>query len=71
MDHKSLKLVYFKQSSDARMKQYLKMESFLTIFDFTRIENTMEELQEQVQSLTLELEKVKQWREIDMTFNKK
>ena len=53
------------------MKLYPKMESFLTISDFTRVEKTMEELQEQVQSLNIELEKVKQWREIAITYKKK
>ncbi len=71
MGHKSLKLVYFKQSSEARRKLYLKMEPFLTISDFTKVEKTMDELQEQVQSLTQELEKVKQWREISIKYPKK
>ena len=70
MGHKSLKLVYFKQSSEARLKLYLKMEPFLTISDFSRVEKTMEELQEQVQSLSIELEKVKQWREISVKYQK-
>lgn len=70
MGHKSLKLVYFKQSSDARLKLCQKIEPFLTISDFTRVEKTMEELQDQVQSLTLELEKVKQWREIAIKYQK-
>ncbi len=70
MGHKSLKLVYFKQSSEARLKLYLKMEPFLTISDFTRVEKTMDELQEQVQTLSLELEKVKQWREIAIKYTK-
>ena len=52
------------------MKLYQKMESFLTISDFTRVEKTMEELQEQVQSLNIELEKVKQWRSIMDTYQK-
>ncbi len=64
MGHKSLKLVNFKQNSDTGLKLYLKMEPFLTISDFTMVEKTMDELQNQVQSLSLELEKVKQWREI-------
>lgn len=68
--HKSLKLVYFKQSSEARMKLYQKMEPFLTISDFTRIEKTMDELHEQVQTLSTELEKVKQWREIAIKYPK-
>jgi len=70
MGHKSLKLVYFKQSSDARMKLYQKMEPFLTISDFTKVEKTMDELQDQVQSLSMELEKVKQWREIAVKYSK-
>ena len=68
MGHKSLKLVYFKQSSEARIKLYTQMEPFLTISDFTKIEKTMDELQEQVQSLSMELEKVKQWREISIKY---
>ena len=43
------------------------MES-LTTFDFS--EKTLEDLQEQVQSLTIELEKVKQWREISVKYPK-
>ncbi|MEK0368969.1 MAG: hypothetical protein QQN62_05125, partial [Nitrosopumilus sp.] len=70
MGHKSLKLVYFKQSSEARLKLYQKMEPFLTISDFTKVEKTMDELQEQVQSLSMELEKVKQWREISVKYQK-
>lgn len=70
MGHKSLKLVYFKQSSEARLKLYQKMEPFLTISDFTRVEKTMEELQDQVHSLSTELEKVKQWREIAAKYQK-
>ncbi len=70
MGHKSLKLIYFKQSSEARMKLYQKMEPFLTISDFTRVEKTMEELQEQVQSMTVELEKIKQWRAISVKYPK-
>jgi hypothetical protein len=68
MGHKSLKLVYFKQSSDARLKLYQKMEPFLTISDFTRVEKTMDELQDQVKSLTVELEKVKQWMVIEVKY---
>jgi len=40
----------------------------LTISDFTKIEKTMDELQDQVQSLSMELEKVKQWREISIKY---
>jgi len=44
------------------------MESFLTISDFTRVEKTIDELHDQVQSLAMELEKVKQWREISLKY---
>lgn len=37
--------------------------------EFTRVEKTMDELHEQVQSLTDELEKVKQWRKIAIKYN--
>ncbi|PBO86089.1 MAG: hypothetical protein COA77_00735 [Thaumarchaeota archaeon] len=46
------------------------MEPFLIIFDFTRVEKIINELQEQVQSVTIELEKVKQWREIAIKYQK-
>ncbi|MBS3921663.1 MAG: site-specific integrase [Nitrosarchaeum sp.] len=71
MGHKSLKLVYFKQSTEARQKMYQQMEPFLTLSDFTRVEKTMEDLQGQVQSLSLELEKVKQWRDISVKYQKR
>jgi len=48
----------------------VQMEPFLTISDFTRVEKTMDELQDQVQSLSMELEKVKQWREIAIKYHK-
>ncbi|MDH3657138.1 MAG: hypothetical protein OEM77_03280 [Nitrosopumilus sp.] len=66
----SVESVYFKQSSEARMKLYKQMEPFLTISNFTRVEKTMDELQNQVRSLTMELEKVKQWREIAIKYSK-
>ncbi len=46
------------------------MEPFLTISDFTKVEKTMDELQDQVQSLSMELEKVKQWREVEIKYSK-
>jgi len=52
------------------VKLYQKTESFLTISDFTRVEKTMDELQDKVQTLTMELEKVKQWREIAIKYQK-
>jgi len=64
MGHKSLKLVYYKQSAEERQKMYKKLEPNLTISDFSKVEKTMEEMQSQIESLTIELEKVKQWKEI-------
>jgi len=43
---------------------YKKLEPNLTISDFSKVEKTMEEMQSQIETLTLELEKVKQWKEI-------
>lgn len=64
LGHKSLKLVYYKQSHEERREMYKQIEPFLTLTDFTKVEKTMDKLQEQVSSLQLELEKVKYSREI-------
>lgn len=64
MGHKSLKLVYFRQNNLERLKTYKKVEPSLTISDFTKVEESMDEMQSKIESLTLELEKVKQWRGI-------
>lgn len=69
--HKSLKLVYYKQNTQDRQKMYKKLESNLTISDFTNFENTMEELQEKLSQVEIELEKVKQWKEITVKYQKK
>jgi len=71
MGHKSLKLVYYKQNAQDRQRMYKKLEPHLTISDFTNFEKTMEEMQSQLESLTLELEKVKQWKEITAKYQKK
>jgi len=71
MGHKSLKLVYYKQSIEERQKMYKKLEPNLTISDFTKVEKTMEEMQSQIDSLTIELEKVKQWKEITLKYQKR
>ena len=71
MGHKSLKLVYYKQSAEERQKMYKKLEPNLTISDFSKVEKTMEEMQSQIESLTLELEKVKQWKEITVKYQKR
>ena len=71
MGHKSLKLVYYKQSFEERQKMYKKLEPNLTISDFSKVEKTMEEMQSQIETLTLELEKVKQWKEITVKYPKK
>lgn len=71
MGHKSIKLVYYRQNAKDRLKTYLEVEPFLTVSDFSTVENTIEGLQKQVEFLTTELEKVKQWREIAERYEKK
>ena len=71
MGHKSLKLVYFRQNNLERLKTYKQVEPSLTISDFIKVEQSMDEMQTQIESLTLELEKVKQWREISVKYPKK
>ncbi len=71
MGHKSIKLVYYKQSTPDRLKMYKKLESYLTISDFTRVEKTIDEMKDQIESLTNELEKVKQWRQIAIKYQKR
>jgi len=71
MGHKSLKLVYYKQSTQERQNMYKKLEPYLTISDFTRVEKTIDELKDQVEFLSTELEKVKQWREISVKYQRK
>lgn len=70
MGHKSLKLIYFRQNNLERLRTYKKIELSLTISDFTKIEESMDEMKNQIDSLTLELEKVKQWREIAIKYPK-
>jgi len=71
MGHKSLKLVYYKQSTQERLNMYKKLEPYLTISDFSRVEKTIDEMKDQIESLTNELEKVKQWREISIKYQRK
>jgi len=71
MGHKSLKLVYYKTSTAERLKMYRKLEPYLTISDFTKVEKTIDEMKDQIESLTNELEKVKQWREISIKYQRK
>ena len=71
MGHKSLKLVYFRQNNLERLRTYKKVEPSLTISDFTKVEESMDEMKKQIDSLTHELEKVKQWREIAIKYPKK
>ena len=67
---------YFSQKNGVSLrglepqKMYKQMEPILTLSDFTRVEKTMEDLQGQVQFLTIELEKVKQSREISIKYKK-
>jgi len=71
MGHKSLKLVYYKQNAQDRQKMYKKLESHLTISDFTNFEKSMEDLEEKLAQMEIELEKVKQWKEITVKYRKK
>ncbi len=64
MGHKSIKLTYYRQNTKVREKRYLEVEPALTVSDFTAVENTVVSLQEQVEFLTVELEKIKQRGEI-------
>lgn len=64
MGHKSLKLMYYRQNDIARLKIYLEIEPTLTVSDFTKVENTMDEMRSRIEFLTTELEKVKQQQEI-------
>lgn len=64
MGHTSVKLVYYRQNAKDRLKTYLEVEPALTVSDFTRVENTIEDLQKKVEFLTAELDKVMQWKEI-------
>jgi len=43
----------------------------LTISDFSKVEKTMEEMQEKLDYFETELEKVKQWRDISAKYQKK
>ena len=70
MGHKSIKLTYYRQNAKDRLKTYLEVEPALTVSDFSKMEETMESLQEKVDFLTTELEKVKQWKEISDKYEK-
>src|SRR5207245_2487494 len=70
MGHKSVKLMYYRQNLKDRLKIYLEVEPALTVSDFTTVENTVEGLQRKVEFLTIELEKVKQQREISERYEK-
>ena len=70
MGHQSVKLMYYRNNPKDRLKTYLEIESALTVSDLTTVENTVEDLQKKVEFLTIELEKVKQWREISERYEK-
>ena len=44
MGHKSIKLDYYKQSKEDRMKTYLKLESHLTVSDHKTVEKNLEKI---------------------------
>jgi len=70
MGHKSLKLVYFRQNAKDRSKVYLEVEPSLTVSDFTKVEESMEEMRTKIDFLTTELDKVKQWKEMADKYRK-
>lgn len=57
MGHMSIKLVYYLQNKEQRLKTYLKVEPELTITDFTKIEKTMDDMKEKIDVLSTDLEK--------------
>jgi len=57
MGHMSIKLTYYLQNKEQRLKTYLKVEPELTIADFTKIENTMDDMKEKIDVLSTDLEK--------------
>jgi integrase len=68
MGHKSLKLVYYKQNSQDRLKTYQKIEPFLTISDNTSLEASIDNMENTVEYLKLELEKAKHWKESNQKY---
>ena len=70
MGHKSLKLVYFRQTQKDRLKTYLEVEPALTVSDFGKVEETIDDMKAKIRTLQEELEKVKQWQEINESFVK-
>lgn len=62
MGHKSLKLVYYKQSHEERREMYKRVEPYLTMSDNSYSEQTIQETQSRLDIITAELEKVKQWK---------
>lgn len=57
MGHTSIKLTYFRQDTEQRLKTYLKVEPELTISDFSKIEKNMDDLKEKINFLSEDLEK--------------
>jgi len=65
MGHKSLKLMYYRQNDKDRLKTYLEVESALTVSDYTKFDNSMEDLKSELAAMKIELEKQRQ--RIEMT----
>lgn len=55
MGHKSIKLGYYRQNNEARLKTYLEVEPALTISDYTKVEKTMQALAEKCEMLEKKL----------------
>lgn len=51
MGHKSIKLGYYRQNSEKRLKTYLEIEYALTISDHTKVERTLQDLTEKYKDL--------------------
>ena len=57
MGHTSIKLTYYLQNKEQRLKTYLKVEPELTIADFTKVEKNLDDLKEKINLLSSDLEK--------------
>lgn len=70
MGHKSIKLTYFRQNAKDRLKTYLEVEPALTVSDFSKVEETMDDMKSKIEFLTIEIEKMKQEREVSERYEK-
>jgi len=52
MGHKSIRLIYYRQNHEKRLRTYLNVEHALTIADTEKVEKNLSQQQERVQELT-------------------